>query len=114
MDELLARIRAARRHKLQEQGERPVFRIGDLSVDLVHRIVKSGEREIDLSPKEYDLLRLLVRQADRVLTHKLLLHELWDDLTDPQNQRVYVRQLRQKIERDPQRPQFVVTETGIG
>ena len=114
MDELLARIRAALRHQLQEQGERPVFRAGDLSVDLVRRIVKVGEREVKLSPKEYDLLRVLVQHAGKVLTHRFLLKELWDELTDAQYLRVYVRQLRQKIEADPERPQFVLTETGIG
>ena len=114
MDELLARLRAALRHQLQVQGERPVFRTGDLSVDLVRRIVKLGEREIKLSPKEYDLLRVLVQHAGKVLTHRFLLKELWDELTDAQYLRVYVRQLRQKIEADAERPQYVLTETGIG
>jgi two-component system KDP operon response regulator KdpE len=114
MEELLARLRAALRHQLQVQGERPVFRSGDLSVDLVRRIVKVGEREVKLSPKEYDLLRVLVQHAGKVLTHRFLLKELWDELTDAQYLRVYVRQLRQKIEADPERPHFVLTETGIG
>jgi two-component system, OmpR family, KDP operon response regulator KdpE len=114
MDELLARMRAALRHQLQTQGERPIFRVGDLSVDLVRRIVKVGEMDIKLSPKEYDLLRVLVQHAGKVLTHKFLLGELWDDRTDAQYLRVYVRQLRQKIEADPERPHYVLTETGIG
>jgi len=114
MDELLARMRAALRHQLQTQGERPIFRVGELSVDLVRRIVKVGDREVKLSPKEYDLLRVLVQHAGKVLTHKFLLGELWDDLTDAQYLRVYVRQLRQKIETDPERPHYVLTETGIG
>src|SRR5689334_7978808 len=114
MEELLARLRAALRHQLQVHGERPVFRSGDLSVDLVRRIVRLGEREIRLSPKEYDLLRMLVQHAGKVLTHRFLLKALWDELTDAQYLRVYVRQLRQKIEVDPERPQFVLTETGIG
>lgn len=114
MDELLARLRAALRHQLQVKGERPVFRTGDLSVDLVRRIVKVGERDVKLSPKEYDLLRVLVQHAGKVLTHRFLLRELWDELTDAQYLRVYVRQLRQKIEADPERPQYVLTETGIG
>jgi len=104
MDELLARMRAALRHQLQTQGERPIFRVGDLSVDLVRRIVKLG----------YELLRVLVQHSGKVLTHKFLLGELWDDLTDAQYLRVYVRQLRQKIEADPERPHYVLTETGIG
>ena len=114
MAELLARMRAAVRHQLQVQGERPIFQVGDLSVDLVRRIVKVGEDEVKLSPKEYDLLRVLVQHAGKVLTHKFLLGELWDELKDPQYLRVYVRQLRQKIEADPERPQYILTETGIG
>jgi two-component system, OmpR family, KDP operon response regulator KdpE len=114
MDELLARMRAALRHQLQTHGERPVFRLGDLSVDLVRRVVKIGEREVKLSPKEYDLLRVLVQHAGKVLTHKFLLGQLWDDLTDAQYLRVYVRQLRQKIEADPEQPRYVLTETGVG
>lgn len=114
MDELLARMRAALRHQLQTHGERPIFRVGDLSVDLVRRIVKVRDNEIKLSPKEYELLRILVQHAGKVLTHKFLLGQLWDDLTDAQYLRVYVRQLRQKIEADPERPHYILTETGIG
>jgi two-component system KDP operon response regulator KdpE len=114
MDELLARMRAALRHQLQIHGERPTFRIGDLSVDLVRRIVKVHDKEVKLSPKEYDLLRVLVHHAGKVLTHKFLLGELWDELVDAQYLRVYVRQLRQKIEENPERPQYILTETGVG
>ena len=114
MEELLARMRAALRHQLQVHGERPIFRVGDLSVDLVRRIVKVRGTEVKLSPKEYDLLRILVQHAGKVLTHKFLLGELWDTLTDAQYLRVYVRQLRQKIEADPERPEYILTETGIG
>jgi two-component system KDP operon response regulator KdpE len=114
MEELLARMRAAIRHQLQVHGERPIFRVGDLSVDLVRRIVKVGDNDVKLSPKEYDLLRTLVQHAGKVLTHRFLLHELWDEFTDAQYLRVYVRQLRQKIEANPERPQYVLTETGIG
>jgi two-component system KDP operon response regulator KdpE len=114
MDELLARMRAALRHQLQAHGERPVFQVGDLSIDLVRRIVKVSDKEVKLSPKEYDLLRLLVQHAGKVLTHKFLLKELWDEPTDPQYLRVYIRQLRRKIEADPERPRYILTETGIG
>jgi two-component system, OmpR family, KDP operon response regulator KdpE len=114
MDELLARMRAALRHQLQTHGERPLFRVDDLSVDLVRRIVKVGDKEVKLSPKEYELLRMLVQHAGKVLTHKFLLSQLWSDLTDAQYLRVYVRQLRQKIEADPERPHYILTETGIG
>jgi two-component system KDP operon response regulator KdpE len=114
MEELLARMRAALRHQLQVHGDRPIFRAGDLSVDLVRRIVRVRDEEVKLSPKEYDLLRVLVQHVGKVLTHRLLLRELWDETTDPQYLRVYVRQLRQKIEADPERPQHILTETGIG
>jgi two-component system, OmpR family, KDP operon response regulator KdpE len=114
MDELLARMRAALRHQLQVHGERPVFKLDDLSVDLVRRIVKIGHEEVKLSPKEYELLRVMVQHAGKVLTHKFLLNALWSIPIDPQYLRVYVRQLRQKIEPDPTRPQYILTETGIG
>jgi two-component system, OmpR family, KDP operon response regulator KdpE len=114
MDELLARMRAALRHQLQTHGERPIFRLGELSVDLVRRIVKVGERGIKLSPKEYELLRVFVQHAGKVLTHKFLLGELWDDSTDAQYLRVYVGQLRKKLEADPERPEYILTETGVG
>ena len=114
-DELLARIRAALRHRLQEQGAERTFASDDLSVDLVRRLVKRGAEDIKLSPKEYDILEQLVIHAGKVLTHKHLLREVWrDESVDPQYLRVYVRQLRQKIEADPERPQYVLTETGIG
>jgi two-component system KDP operon response regulator KdpE len=113
-EELLARMRAALRHQLQVHGERPIFKVGALSVDLVRRIVKTHDNEVKLSPKEYELLRVLVQHAGKVLTHKFLLGELWDDLTDAQYLRVYVRQLRQKIETDPERPHYILTETGVG
>jgi two-component system, OmpR family, KDP operon response regulator KdpE len=114
MNELLARIRMALRHQLQVHGERPIFRTGDLSVDLVRRIVKVADREVKLSPKEYELLRVLVQHASKVLTHKFLIGELWDENVDAQYLRVYVGQLRRKIEADPERPQYILTETGIG
>jgi two-component system KDP operon response regulator KdpE len=72
------------------------------------------DKQVRLSPKEYDLLRLLVQHAGKVLTHKFLLHALWDEPTDTQYLRVYVRQLRRKIETDPERPHYLLTETGIG
>ncbi len=114
MDELLARLRAALRHRLQQQGERPVFRNGDLAVDLVRRVVTVRGEEIRLSPREYDLLRLLVAHAGKVLTHKFILREVWGGETDVQYLRIYIRSLRQKVEPDPERPQHIVTETGVG
>ncbi|MBZ9980949.1 MULTISPECIES: response regulator transcription factor [unclassified Mesorhizobium] len=114
MNELVARIRVALRHKFQQQGERPVFHTGDLSVDLVKRIVKVGGKEVKLSPKEYDILRILVQYAGKVLTHQFLLKQVWNDSTDVQYLRVYVRQLRQKIEKTPDQPRYITTETGVG
>ena len=114
IDELLARIRAAQRHRLQQQGEKPVFRTGDLTVDLVRRIVTVRGQEVKFSPREYDLLRLLVAHAGKVLTHNMILREVWGPNTDVQYLRIYVRALRQKIERDTDKPEYIVTETGVG
>ncbi len=116
MEELVARIRAAMRHRLQAQGEAPVFRSGDLAVDLVRRIVTVGDREVKLSAREYDLLRILVMHAGKVLTHGFLLREVWGPAhtEDVQYLRVYVRQLREKLEADPTIPRHILTETGVG
>ena len=114
MNELVARIRVALRHKFQQQGEKPVFQTGDLSVDLVKRIVRVEGKEVKLSPKEYDILRILVQHAGKVLTHHFLLKQVWGDSTDVQYLRVYVRQLRQKIEKTPDQPRYITTETGVG
>jgi two-component system KDP operon response regulator KdpE len=114
MNELLARMRAAMRHQLHVQGERPVFQLGDLSVDLVRRIVKVRGAEVKLSPKEYELLRVLVQHAGKVLTHQFVLRQVWGAATDSQYLRVYVRALRQKVEPNPERPEYILTETGVG
>jgi two-component system KDP operon response regulator KdpE len=114
MKELAARIRVALRHRLQQQGEQPIFKTGELSVDLVKRIVKVADKEVKLSPKEYDILRILVQYAGKVITHQHLLNQIWGGSTDVQYLRVYVRQLRQKIERIPDQPQYITTETGVG
>jgi two-component system, OmpR family, KDP operon response regulator KdpE len=114
MDELLARIRAAQRHRLQEEGERPLFHAGDLSVDLARRIVTVRGSEVKLSPREFDVLRLMVAHAGKVLTHRFMLEEIWGDDGDVQYLRVYIRGLRQKIEADPERPTHILTETGVG
>lgn len=116
MEELVARLRTALRHRLQQQGGRPTFRSGDLTVDLVRRIVTVRGEEVKLSPKEYDLLQQFVVHAGKVLTHRHLLREVWKDENggDVQYLRVYVRQLRQKIETDPERPALILTEPGVG
>ena len=114
MKELAARIRVALRHKLQEQGEKPVFQTGELSVDLVKRIVRLKGQEIKLSPKEYDILRIMVQHAGKVLTHSFILNQIWGGMSDVQYLRVYVRQLRQKLEESPDQPFYILTETGVG
>ena len=114
VDEFLARLRAALRHRLQQQGEHPIFRVHDLSLDLVRRIVTVKGAEVKLTPREYDLLRLLVAHAGKVLTHKFILREVWGTETDVQYLRIYIRALRQKIEADPDRPQLILTEQGVG
>lgn len=116
MKELAARIRVALRHRLAQQGERPVFLTGGgtLSVDLVRRIVQVDGDEVKLSPKEYDILRILVQHAGKVITHQHLLREVWGEVTDIQYLRVYVRQLRQKLNDSPDAPRFIMTETGVG
>jgi len=114
VDELRARVRAALRHRLQQQGERPIFRCGRLSVDLVRRVVSVDGQDVRLSPREYDILRLLVAHAGKVLTHKFIMAEVWGGETDVQYLRIYVRSLRQKIEADPERPWHILTETGVG
>ncbi|UDQ87438.1 MULTISPECIES: response regulator transcription factor [Xanthobacter] len=114
MNELVARIRVALRHRLQQQGEKPLFVVGDLSVDLVRRIVKVKDREVKLSPKEYAILRVLVQHAGKVLTHHYLLSQVWGEMHDLQYLRVYVRQLRQKLEDNPEKPRYIRTETGVG
>ena len=114
-DELMARLRAALRHRLAQQGAERTFASGDLSVDLVRRLVRRGPEDVRLSPKEYDILEQLVIHAGKVLTHKHLLREVWrDESVDPQYLRVYVRQLRQKIEVDASSPRHVLTEPGVG
>jgi len=116
MEELVARIRTALRHRLQEKGEPAIFVAGDLSVDLVRRIVKRAGAEVKLSPKEYDLLRLLVENAGKVLTHRHLLAEIWGPAhtEDAQYLRVFIRNLRHKLEADPARPALILTEPGVG
>jgi two-component system KDP operon response regulator KdpE len=114
IDELLARLRAALRHRLQQQGERPIFKSGDLAVDLVRRTVTVRGEDVKLTPREYDLLRLLIAHAGKVLTHRFILSALWGAEADVQYLRIYIRSLRQKIEAVPERPQHILTEQGVG
>ena len=114
--ELMARIRAALRHRFQAQGELPVFVSGDLSIDLVRRHVSRAGHEVKLSPKEFELLRHLVAHAGKVLTHRYLLREVWGPAhaEEVQYLRVFIRGLRQKLEDDPTRPKHILTELGVG
>ena len=116
MDELIARIRTAMRHRFQAQGTPPVFASAGVSVDLVRRVVKRGDEEVKLSPKEYELLRMLVMNAGKVLTQRQILNEVWGPahVEDAQYLRVFVRNLRQKLESDPARPVLILTEPGVG
>lgn len=114
MNELVARVRTALRHRLQGEGAPALFELDGLGVDLVRRFVRRDGQEVKLSPKEYELLRLFVIHAGKVLTHAFILRAIWGPTTDPQQLRVYVRQLRQKIERIPEQPSLVLTETGVG
>ena len=116
MGELLARLRAALRHRLQGSGTPPVFQAGGLTVDLVRRIVTLRGTEIRLTPKEYELLALMVRNAGRVMTHRMLLQVVWGPahVADTQYLRVYVGQLRHKLEDDPMAPVLIQTEPGVG
>jgi two-component system KDP operon response regulator KdpE len=113
--ELLARVRAAMRHHLQtEQGE--IFRSGTLSVDLPNRIVRKNNEQVKLTPMQYSLLALFVRNAGRVLTHRYILEQIWGPSFAEESHytRVYVGQLRKKLEEDPSHPNLLVTESGIG
>src|SRR5215203_3528407 len=114
MAELVARIRTALRHQVQGQGAEPLFTHGDLTVDLTCRIVRVAGSEVKLSNKEWDILRLLVLHAGRVLTHRMIMQEVWGPKVDVQYLRIYVRQLRQKLEERPDQPRHILTETGVG
>ncbi|WP_072374271.1 response regulator [Hyphomicrobium sp. NDB2Meth4] len=114
--ELMARLRAALRHRKQAQPETPIMRIGEIELDTDrHRVTRKGA-EIKLTPREFDLLALLGRHAGKVMTHKQLLTAVWGPAhaLDTQYLRVYIGQLRQKIEHDPEEPAIILTELGIG
>lgn len=113
--ELLARLRVAARH-LSSPGADTVFVSGDLTVDLARRTVKVSEREVALTPTEYDLLRILVINAGKVLTHRQLLRQVWGMGYEEETHllRVNISNLRRKIETDPTRPNLIHTEPGVG
>jgi len=114
--ELLARLRVAMRHHIRAEGAEPVVDIADLHIDLMKRhVVKAGE-PVRLSPKEYDLLAQLVISGGKVMTHRQLLTAIWGPahVEDVQYLRVFVGQLRQKLEDDAARPKVILTELGVG
>jgi two-component system, OmpR family, KDP operon response regulator KdpE len=117
VSELLARIRVALRHSVPDAtADQPVFRTGELRVDLVRREVFRGDERAHLTPNEYKLLSALIRHAGRVVTHRQLLQEVWGANYADQTHylRVYMAQLRHKLERDPTRPRLLTTEPGVG
>ncbi len=114
--ELLARIRAALRRATQHDNE-PIFETGDLSVDLVGRIVRLRNEQIQLTPTEYSLLKTFVTHANKLLTHRQLIHEVWGGAhyeDTPHLLRVNISNLRRKLESDPARPRYIITELGVG
>ena len=113
--ELLARMRVALR-RVSQSGVQPVFTSGDLTVDLARRVVAVAGQEVQLTPTEYDLLRVLVTHAGKVLTHRQLLREVWGVGYGQEMHmlRVNISNLRRKIEPDPARPRYVLTEPGVG
>ncbi|WHZ28220.1 MAG: DNA-binding response regulator KdpE [Nitrospira sp.] len=117
VNELLARVRTALRHAARPgDGGESVFVLGDLKVDLGRRQVFVSEKEAHLTPIEYKLLTTLIRHAGKVLTHRQLLKEVWGPLHMDEGHylRVYMRQLRNKLERNPAQPRYLVTELGVG
>lgn len=116
MAELLARIKAALRRRVESEVPKPVFRVGELEVDLVRRLVRVNNADVRLSRMQYRLLQILVSNAGKVVTHRQLLKEVWGAVhqDDVQYLRVFVRKLRLRIEADPARPQYLLTELGVG
>jgi len=112
--ELLARIRVIQRRQADQVNE-PIFTTGNFMMDFSRRVVTVDEKEIPLTPTEYDILRLLVNYAGKVITHKKILFEVWGEgYTDMHILRVNISNLRGKIEPDPSRPSYIHTEAGVG
>jgi two-component system KDP operon response regulator KdpE len=116
--ELLARVRVALRHlaAVKPGTSDPVFELGSLKVNLAHRLVTVDERDVHLTPNEFKLLSILVKNAGKVLTHRQLLNDVWGPGSGNETHyvRVYMNQLRQKLEADPTRPKYLMTEPGVG
>ena len=115
MGELLARLRVALRHGVTTEGSSVIF-CGDLKIDLVARSVTCGGKEIKLTPTEYEILKVLAQNIGRVLTHKQLLKAVWGTAyhEDTHYIRVYIGQLRRKVESNPSQPKYIITESGVG
>jgi two-component system KDP operon response regulator KdpE len=115
MGELMARIRVALRHNAKAKDE-PVLVTGDLVVDLARRRVRVGEKEVKLTPTEYEVLKNLAVNMGKVMTHRQLLNAIWGKAYEHENHylRIYIGQLRRKLEPDPTRPVYIITEPGVG
>ncbi len=113
--ELLARIRVSVR-RAAHTGDEPVIQCGDLSIDLAQRRVTIEAQEIKLTPTEYDIIKILAQNAGKVLTHRQLLKSVWGDTysEDTHYIRVYIGQIRRKIEANPTQPKYIITESGVG
>ncbi|MBP6177700.1 MAG: response regulator [Anaerolineales bacterium] len=117
VEELLARVRVALRHSAGRQGtQSKIIKAGQITIDLAWHVVKRGDEEVKLTATEYKLLAYLAGNHGRVLTHQSILMNVWDpaDANHTEYLRVYMRQLRKKLEDDPEQPQYILTEPGIG
>jgi two-component system, OmpR family, KDP operon response regulator KdpE len=117
-NELLARLRVALRHAIRavQESDEPVFSVGDLRVDLAYRKIFVGEKEVHLTPIEYQLLMLLIQYAGKIVTRRQLLHDVWgpEYVGETHYLRIYMGQLRHKLEADPTHPRYLITEPGVG
>lgn len=117
MNEVLARIRVALRHTAQvESGTEPIFTAGPLKVDFAHRVVQVNGQEVKLTPTEYDLLKVLIKNRGKIMTRQMLLSQVWGTGYGKESHylHVYIGQLRRKIEPDPAHPRFILTISGVG
>jgi two-component system, OmpR family, KDP operon response regulator KdpE len=115
VEELLARIRVLQRYSVQPQADQTVLKVGDLRLDLLRRNLTARGMDVKLSPREFELLRLFITHAGKVLTHGFILRHVWGSKDfDVRYLRIYIRTLRQKIEPDTERPSVIVTEPGVG
>jgi len=115
MGEFMARMRSALR-RAQKNPDEPIFRNGDLCIDFAKRLVTVGGKYVQLSPTEYDLLKLLAYQSGKVLTHRQIMQEIWGPFYEKESQslRVFIRLLRKKLEQDPAQPTLIMTIPGVG